>query len=235
MKHKLLAVVAVLIISNIVFATETKVATNDKKTTITGNVLSVSAALYNKLSLRNMGLNINAFKYAITGYMKLLNRGIISNKQYLTIVDFSQSSRKKRFYIIDVKRQKLVMNTYVAHGKNSGADVARKFSNRPESEQSSLGFYLTKNTYFGKHGLALKLSGLERGINDNVERRAIVVHGSYYVNRERANTDRMGRSQGCPALPASQSAKAISYMKGGSAMFVYHPDKNYLNKSVYVN
>ena len=168
-------------------------------------------------------------------YEKLVEEGVVQNTQYLSIVDLSQSSRNKRFYLIDVKNYKLALNTFVAHGKNSGIDEAVRFSNRPESEESSLGFYVTKETYRGKHGLSLKLAGLEDGFNDNAESRAIVVHGANYVNPARVNFAYMGRSQGCPALPQSVAPKVINLIKGGSALFVYNPNERYLNESKILN
>lgn len=109
-------------------------------------------------------------------------------------MDFSQSSRKKRFYLLDIKNKKLLENTYVAHGKNSGMDMAKSFSNVIGSEKSSLGFYITKGTYTGKNGFSLRMAGLDRGFNDNAEKRAIVVHGADYANAGRVNSAYMGRS-----------------------------------------
>jgi hypothetical protein len=191
--------------------------------------------LYQELNLANAGLSQEALSSAVKGYEKLVEEGVIQNTQYLTIVDLSQSSRKKRFYLLDLKNHKLALNTFVAHGKNSGVDEAERFSNIPNSEKSSLGFYVTKNTYSGKHGLSLKLAGLENGFNDNAESRAIVVHGAEYVNEGRVRSAYMGRSQGCPALPESIAPKVINMIKGGSAIFVYHPDQKYLSKSRILN
>ena len=137
--------------------------------------------IYDSLQLGKRGLKKDAFKYAYAGYKKLLEEGKIDKEGIITICDLSQSSRRKRLYLIDLGEYKLLLNTYVAHGKNSGGEYARKFSNRPESLQSSLGFYRTETTYYGGHGLALTLSGLEPGINDKAERRKIVVHGSQYI------------------------------------------------------
>ena len=196
---------------------------------------NISDMLYEKLALENVGLSKQALNSAVKGYEKLVDEGVIENTQYLSIVDLSQSSRKKRFYLLDLKNQTLALNTFVAHGKNSGIDQAVRFSNRPESEASSLGFYITKDTYRGKHGLSLKLQGLEDGFNDNAESRAIVVHGANYVNSARVNSAYMGRSQGCPALPEAQAPKVIKLIKGGSALFVYNPSQNYLQLSKILN
>jgi hypothetical protein len=134
-----------------------------------------------------------------------------------------------------MKKDSLVWNTYVAHGKNSGVDEATRFSNQPNSEASSLGFYITKNTYQGKHGLSLRISGQDKGFNDNAEARGVVVHGASYVNSSRVNSAYMGRSQGCPALPQSEYADVINIIKDGSVMFVYHPSEEYVENSALLN
>ncbi|MDB5230524.1 MAG: murein L,D-transpeptidase catalytic domain family protein [Chitinophagaceae bacterium] len=182
-------------------------------------------------SLKRAGLSKDAFKYAVTGYMNLLSKGMVNNSRYLTIIDFSQSSLKKRFYLLDVQAAKLLINTYVAHGRKSGSIMANNFSNRPESSESSLGFYITKHTYYGNHGLSLRIGGVEKGFNTNAEERAIVVHGSHYVNGSMARAGFMGRSLGCPALPSAVSGQVIQKIKNGSALFIFHPTKSYLQNS----
>lgn len=196
-----------------------------------GAIATGALALYDGLKLEEAGLSREAFTYAIQGYQKLVDAGTVTNDQYLTIVDFSQSSRKKRFYLLDVKNGELVKNTYVAHGKNSGVDKAEKFSNKLHSEQSSLGFYVTGPTYTGKHGLSLRLNGQEEGFNSNALARGVVVHGANYVNAGRVNSAYMGRSQGCPALPESEYAEVINLIKDGSVMFAYYPGGDYLENS----
>ncbi len=199
------------------------------------SLVSLSEKLFADLELEAKGLSIEALDYAVAGYQKLVNSGLVSNSQYLTIVDFSQSSRKKRFYILDMHNNELTWNTFVSHGKNSGVDRADRFSNKVNSEQSSLGFYVTKKTYHGKHGLSLRLAGLEEGFNSNAEARGIVVHGAAYVNAGRVNSAYMGRSQGCPALPESEYAAIINLIKDGSVMFVYNPSEEYLQSSTVLN
>jgi hypothetical protein len=195
----------------------------------------LSETIYDSLQLGSVGLSHEALDYAVKGYEKLLQKGVVTNDQYLTIVDLSQSSRKKRFYIIDMHKDQLVWNTYVAHGKNSGVDEATRFSNNFNSEASSLGFYVTKSTYTGKHGLSLRISGQEEGFNDHAEARGVVVHGAPYVSPNRVNSPYMGRSQGCPALPENEYADVINIIKGGSVMFVYNPDETYLHESQLLN
>lgn len=198
-------------------------------------VAAVSPELYKELDLSAKGLSIEAFNTALQGFLHLKEQGILANPDLLTIVDFSQSSRKKRFYLIDIKRKELLVNTYVAHGKNSGVDMANNFSNVVGSEKSSLGFYITKGTYTGKNGFSLKMNGVDEGFNDNAEERAIVVHGADYVNAGRVNTGYMGRSQGCPALPREDYIKVIDMIKGGSALFIYSGSEDYLKNSEIVH
>lgn len=192
--------------------------------------------IYDSLKLEKKGLKKEAFKYAYTGYKKLEEEGKLNKEGIITICDFSQSSKSKRLYLIDLNECKLLLNTYVAHGRNSGGEYARKFSNKPESKQSSLGFYTTKRTYHGGHGLALTLSGLEPGFNDKAERRKIVVHGSQYIGDNYKRWGKyMGRSFGCPAIPMKQSKTLINTIKDGSCLFIYHPSKNYLAGSKILN
>eukprot|EP01132_Coremiostelium_polycephalum_P021988 gene21988-26094_t len=121
----------------------------------------------------------------------------------LDIVDFDQSSTRKRLWIIDLEKKELLMNTWVAHGQRSGADVATSFSNNNNSLQSSVGFYITAETYYGQHGISLKLDGMDEGFNSNARSRSIVVHGAAYVGQHSIQAlGRLGRSQGCPAVPA---------------------------------
>ncbi len=188
--------------------------------------------IYDSLKLEKFGLKKEAFTYAYTGYKNLEEKDVFSKEGLLTICDFSQSSRKKRLYLIDLNAYKLVMQTYVAHGRNSGGEFAKN----PESHQSSLGFYKTKKTYFGGHGLALTLSGLEKGYNDKAEKRKIVMHGSEYVGEKYLKRSKfLGRSFGCPAIPEKLAQKLISTIKNGTCLFIYHPNRNYLTGSKILN
>ncbi len=201
--------------------------------TAANTAVALSSALYDSLHLNTLGLSPEALQYAYTGYLTLVANGTIKNNEVLTVCDFSQPSSKKRMYILDIKNFKVLLNTYVAHGKNSGIAMAERFSNRPESLQSSLGFYVTKNTYSGKHGLSLKLDGVEHGFNDNAEARAVVVHGAQYIGDQRAGY--MGRSFGCPAVPQRLALTVINYIKNGSCLFIYHPTASYIKTSKLLN
>jgi hypothetical protein len=142
------------------------------------------------------------------------------------------ASNKKRLFILDLKNYKILFNTYVAHGKNSGTEFASNFSNKPESLQSSPGFFVTKETYNGAHGLSLRLEGEEQGINDNALSRGIVMHAAAYVNEALANgRGFIGRSWGCPAVPPELHQAIINKIKNGSCLFLYTPDKKYISSS----
>lgn len=199
-------------------------------------VMEQADSLYSTIGLEASGLDEEAFEMAYKGYFKLLQEGVISKPGILTIADFSKASDEKRLFVLDLENLKILFQTLVAHGRNSGLKYATDFSNRPESNKSSLGFYVTLNTYFGEHGLSLKLKGLERGINDNAYDRAIVVHGSQYVSPNISRSQGyIGRSLGCPALPMRESSKIIKSIKDGSLLFIYHPTKAYVEKSEILN
>lgn len=179
---------------------------------------------YNNLNANHFQLpNLESFSEALKGFYSLKERGFF-RKDFLTIIDFSLSSRVKRMWIIDMAQNKIVFNSLVAHGKNSGEDYANQFSNKNESNKSSLGFYATGEVYQGKHGLSLKLDGLEKGVNDNARQRAIVIHGADYVSDNfLKNHSRLGKSHGCPAVPMGLSKKIIETIKDKSCLFIYHP------------
>jgi hypothetical protein len=206
------------------------------KTSIKVSSKDAVSLLYEYLNLGQMGLSKPAFEYAYKGYRLLLKKKLIGKQEYLTICDFSQSSNSKRLYLVDMENNEVVLNTYVAHGRNSGGEYASRFSNKPRSLQSSLGFYITENTYYGEHGLSLRMRGLEPGYNDKATRRRIVVHGADYIGDDwREQNNYMGRSFGCPAIPRKVSSKLINTIKNGSCLFIYHPSRNYLKGSKILN
>lgn len=197
---------------------------------------ATSSILYQALQLESIGLSKKAFDLAYRGYQKLLKQSRISNPRYLTICDLSQSSRKRRLYLIDLVNKEVVLNTWVAHGRNSGGEFASRFSNRPSSYQSSLGFYVTMETYSGEHGLSLRMAGMEPGFNDRAYRRGVVVHGADYIGENCLQKGgRMGRSFGCPAVSKEESNILINTIKDGTCLFIYHPSRVYLQRSKILN
>lgn len=171
------------------------------------------------------------FRKGMIGYLNLQRQNKLSKKGILTLIDFSLPSVQKRMWVLDLNNQKLLFHDLVAHGKNSGHNMANAFSNIAESYQSSLGFYVTAETYFGKHGLSLRLAGQEKGFNDQAMARAIVMHGADYVNKEIIKSGRLGRSFGCPAVSREIADQVIKTVAERTCLFIYHPSQNYLAKS----
>ncbi|HSH52892.1 MAG TPA: murein L,D-transpeptidase catalytic domain family protein [Bacteroidales bacterium] len=175
--------------------------------------------LINSFSISEPAINL-----AINGFFELRDRNLLTNDSLITIIDFSITSTQKRLYILDIKNQKLLKKTLVAHGMNTGNLLAEFFSNESESLKSSLGLYITQETYFGNHGYSLRIKGVSKGFNDNAEERAIVIHGAEYVSHDFIETyGRIGRSFGCPALPIDETNEIIDLIKNGSCLYIYHP------------
>jgi len=171
------------------------------------------------------------FKKGLIGFFNLKSSNNIE-KNILTIIDFSISSVFERMWIIDVNKMEVIHVSLVAHGRNSGDEFATSFSNNPSSYQSSLGFYITAETYTGKHGLSLCLNGVEPGINDKARERAIVMHGADYVSRDFIqHYGRLGRSFGCPSIPVENHEKIINMLSGGSCLYIHFPDDKYRSNS----
>lgn len=190
--------------------------------------------LYDTIGLAQSGLSLFVFEKAVTGFYNLKNAGKLSeSKSILSIADFDQSSTKKRLWIIDLNKDELLLNTWVAHGELSGGDKATYFSNTSESLKSSIGFYVTGETYYGKHGLSLKLDGMDEGFNSNARKRSIVIHGASYVSQGTINAlGRLGRSQGCPAVPQELASTVVSTMQDKTALFINITTQNY--SSIYL-
>jgi hypothetical protein len=180
------------------------------------------------------GLSFHAFALAFEGFRYLQDNQRISNDSILTIIDYSQASIRKRCYVFDIKNKQILENCLTAHGVNSGTLYAHQFSNSRQSHMSSPGFYITDETYEGKHGYSLKLCGIENGINDNAQSRAIVIHGAHYVSENFIRKyGRLGRSYGCPALPFEKNERIIDLIRNRSCLFIYSPDKEYLSGSEF--
>ena len=207
-----------------------------KNTGANRTFINDSKVIYNELNLAAIGLSEKAFDCAYKGYQRLLKKQKLANTGLLAICDFSQSSNKKRLYILNLDSNKVLLTSYVAHGRGSGAEYATHFSNRSRSHQSSLGFYITSSTYSGDHGLSLRLQGLEPGFNNLAMKRNIVIHGAPYISDEYLVTNKfMGRSYGCPAVPENECEEIIDLIKNGTCFFIYHPTKKYLQSSKILN
>lgn len=217
--------------------------TDSKNTAETKNVTAMSVAkvekrsvidtkiesIYNTLNTNSFVLpELKTFTEALKGFYLLKEKGVIQ-KDILTLIDFSLSSNLKRLWVIDLSSNTILFQSLVAHGMNTGEEFASAFSNVNSSFKSSLGFYATGEIYQGKHGASLRLDGLERGINDQARKRGVVMHGADYVSESfiRAHK-RLGRSQGCPAVPVELTDDIIQTIKGKSCLYIYHPSRSFV-------
>ena len=181
------------------------------------------------------GLRPEVLHRALDSYACARKQGL-GRRGTLTIIDFERPSTEQRLWVIDTRDGTLLHHELVAHGKNSGEDLATVFSNVVDSKQSSLGLFVTAETYDGKHGLSLRLDGLEPGFNDRARERYIVVHGADYVSEAHIEEfGRLGRSWGCPALPLEVSSTIINQIAEGTLMFVYYPQEDWLEQSAYLH
>ena len=214
----------------LLFSYVEEVKTDTKIPALESHSKSECLQLYEDMNLEGI-INYTVFKYAYAGY----NQISVKNKDIMTVIDFSKPSTEKRLYVLDMQNKKLLYSTHVTHGRKSGENYATSFSNKPGSHQSSLGFYVTENAYLGQNGYSLILDGLEKGINDNAKQRAIVIHGADYCDVSRIGKNgRLGRSFGCPALPQDISKQIIDTIKGGTLLYIYANDEDYLNKSRFI-
>jgi hypothetical protein len=211
---------------------ETRLTSSYNKTNSTKNI----SALFSEMNLSKAGMKQTVFNSALQGLEKLDEQGVLKRNDIITIIDFSQPSNKKRLYVLDLGNKQVLFNTLVAHGMNSGKLWARSFSNNLSSLKSSPGFYVTAETYMGDNGYSLRLDGMEKNINDNARDRAIVMHGAPYVNQSAIKSlGFLGRSWGCPAIPLSKHELIINTIKDGTCLFIYSPNKNYLQRSPILN
>ncbi len=185
-----------------------------------------AADIYSHLNANNFALpKLESFSNALEGYYKMKETGKVT-KEIITLVDFTLSSNVKRLWVIDMSTNTVLFNSLVAHGRNTGNEFANSFSNAAESYKSSLGFYATGEVYTGKHGMSLKLDGLEPGVNSNARNRAVVMHGADYVSESFIkNNSRLGRSLGCPAIPVELTNDIINTIKGKSCLYIHHASR----------
>lgn len=195
----------------------------------------ITDSIFDQVGLLSYGLDKDVFYNAYKGYLYLLKKGMLRKSHLLTICDYSQSSNNQRLYVIDLEEGKLLYNTFVTHGKNSGEEFATSFSNSESSNKSSLGFLVTAETYTGKAGLSMRFDGAERGVNDRVRARDIVFHGSQFVSRSLLGGSSITKSLGCPAVPFGVHKSIINTIKGGSCFYINHPDQMYARTSPILN
>lgn len=193
-------------------------------------------------SFEKQGLRSGVMEKALTAFRTAWARGD-TQKTIFTIIDFSLPSDQKRLFVIDLAEGKLLHHELVAHGSGTGGRMATKFSNKEGSNSSSLGLSRTAETYesakFG--GTALRIDGLEKGFNDQMRNRAVVMHQAQYATpaaieaNRKAGESRLGRSQGCPALDPAVAGDVIETVKNGTLIFSYYPDPAWMERSKYLN
>lgn len=177
-------------------------------------------------------LSPRALEAALTALNRLQASGAKVRSDVLTVIDYTKPSTERRLWVFDLANMRVLFEELTAHGKNSGDNQAVRFSNAPNSLMTSLGAFLTGDTYIGKHGLSLRLQGLEKGVNDKSMERAIVIHAAAYVNDSDARTKgRIGRSWGCPAVRPEISRRLIETVQGGTLVLAYYPDRSWLRNS----
>lgn len=195
--------------------------------------VSFARADFDSTSIGNIETDV--FEMALDAASCAVRTGAVSAPETLTVIDYSKPSSERRLWVFDLKAKELVYEELVAHGQGSGANMATQFSNEDESHQTSLGLFVTRDTYVGKNGYSLRLDGLDRGVNDRARDRAIVMHGAPYVSEQFVKANgRLGRSWGCPAISAVVAKQMIDRVKGGGLVFAYYPDAQLLKTSKYL-
>jgi len=173
--------------------------------------------------------NRDAIALALSAMHCAKESGVGIDASRLALIDYSRPSTEPRLWVFDLANNVLLYREVVAHGKATGENLAKVFSNAVGSHASSLGLFLTHDTYQGRNGYSLRMEGLEPGINDAAMERAIVMHGAAYVDPSAASKQgRLGRSFGCPAVREAVAHGMIDVLKDGQFVFAYYPDAKWL-------
>jgi len=192
-------------------------------------------ARFEALAQASPGLDPGVLRRALRAAGCAERRGLLEDPDVLTVIDYTRPSTEPRLFVLDLAAPALLFEELVAHGRRTGENVARRFSNEPGSHQSSLGLFVTRGTYVGRHGRSLRLLGLEPGVNDRALERAIVLHGAEYVSDSFAALHgRLGRSFGCPALPVEVAQRVIDVIRGGTPVVAWYPDRDWLTRSPFL-
>ncbi|MBN1182600.1 MAG: murein L,D-transpeptidase catalytic domain family protein [Bacteroidales bacterium] len=242
MKIKTLLIVLLTIIHSLAIFNSANSSVFDPNTGVLPGAISKTELFENYLHsmFQEIGLEgvmkEDVFEKAIVGYYNLMRSNLLGNDSMITIIDYERPSNEKRLYVINLHTRSLAFHSLVAHGTNSGNIYATHFSNKSGSKQSSIGFFITGNPYSGKHDYSLKLIGLDTLYNSNAMPRGVVFHGANYVSEEYiVRNGRLGRSFGCPALPDFINKEVINVIKGGSCVYIYYPDEEYMSYTSYLD
>jgi L,D-transpeptidase catalytic domain len=195
--------------------------------------LPTVTAAWSRASLGTIDAHV--FELALTATRCAVRSGAIEDPSTLTVIDYSRPSTDKRLWVFDLQSGELLYEELVAHGQGSGDNVANAFSNQPDTHASSLGLFLTEDTYVGRNGYSLRLKGLDEGFNHRARERAIVMHGAPYVSEDFVKKNgRLGRSWGCPALREGVAREVIDRVRGSGILFAYYPNQDWLGSSRYL-
>lgn len=235
MNKRYLFLVLLLALSSFLYFANAQKLTKERQLALKKAELNIKD-LYNELNAAQYNLSFTAFRYAYIGYQSMRKQRKLNDKDLFSIIDFTKDCNTKRFYTIDLEKMKILYYTYVAHGKKSGERIPTSFSDVVESNKSSIGFYITGDTYNGSNGYSLMLHGDEKGYNSNLAKRSVVIHTADYANENYiARNGRMGRSLGCPVLPENIYKQVINTIKEKTMIFAYYNDTKYLKTSKYLN
>ena len=189
-----------------------------------------------RTAARTSGVNLQVLDLALQAVSCGIASGDLDQPPTLTLIDYSLPSTDPRLWVFDMRTGRILFHELVAHGRNTGDNMATRFSDVMESRESSIGLFRTADTYVGHNGYSLRLDGLEPGFNSHARERAIVMHGAPYVNAEVAKANgRLGRSWGCPALREAIAHQVIDTVRGGGVVFSYYPDQTWLKNSKFLN
>jgi hypothetical protein len=198
--------------------------------------VAAAARVMNVASVNAAGISSDVLQLAVNAVSCAVNSGAIDTPRTLTVIDYSLPSTEPRLWVFDVPSGKVLFKELVAHGRNTGDNMATSFSDAMNSRQSSLGLFVTRDPYVGSNGYSLRLDGLEPGFNAHALERAIVMHGAPYVDASLAKQQgRIGRSWGCPALREAIARDIIDTVRGGGVIFSYYPDDKWLSSSRFLN
>jgi hypothetical protein len=197
---------------------------------------AAATLLLSTSAVEQSGISPEVLQLAVRAVSCAVNSGDMQRPKTLTVIDYSLPSVEPRLWVFDAETGRLLFKELVAHGRNTGENMATRFSDIPESRQSSIGLFVTDETYVGSNGYSLRLDGLEPGFNGRARDRAIVMHGAPYVNASLASSQgRIGRSWGCPALREAIARDVIDTISGGGVIFSYYPDEEWLRTSSFLN
>lgn len=195
--------------------------------------IAVDTSVWNETAIGTIDPHV--FELALGAAQCAVRSSAITDPSTLTVIDYSKPSSEKRLWVFDLQSRELLYEELVAHGQGSGDNLASVFSNEPNTHASSLGLFLTEDTYVGKNGYSLRLKGLDEGFNHRAGERAIVMHGAPYVSEEFVQkTGRLGRSWGCPALREGVAREVIDRVRGSGILFSYYPNQDWLGSSRYL-